>query len=116
MTSRDFCYWLQGFFEINRAGFETALFQPQLTLSSEQTAAIERHLALVFKHEIDPSAGPAEHQKALNQIHAGTAPQVQGVGRLHAAGCQMDTDHEGKCETRKPQIGGVSPDGKVFRC
>jgi len=50
MTSRDFCFWLQGFFE-------------------RQTKIVKAHLALVFKHEIDPSFGNEEHQNTLNNIH-----------------------------------------------
>ena len=38
-------------------------------LTPEQTTLIRQHLALVFKHEIDPSMGPPEHQDALNQTH-----------------------------------------------
>lgn len=61
MTSRDFCYWLQGFFELsNQSRFNPA-----------QVEAIQKHLALVFKHEIDPSAGGPKEQKALNDIHHG---------------------------------------------
>ncbi len=59
MTSRDYCFWLQGFFEVAK---------PQ-ELTPEQTTLIRQHLALVFKHEIDPSMGPPKHQDALNQIH-----------------------------------------------
>ena len=59
MRSRDFVYWLQGLFE---------LANPK-ELNAEQTAAVRTHLALVFKHEIDPSAGSAEHQAELNAIH-----------------------------------------------
>lgn len=61
MTSRDFCYWLQGYFEINSVTDDN--------LSSEQVQCIRKHLNLVFKHEIDPSAGPPEHQAELNAIH-----------------------------------------------
>ncbi len=43
MTSRDFVYWLQGFFEIN---------DPQ-TINKEQTQIIKNHLNLVFHHDID---------------------------------------------------------------
>lgn len=63
MTSRDFCYWLQGFFEISGAGNGTPL-------SPSQTNSIRKHLALVFEHEIDPSMGPDNHQAALNAIHS----------------------------------------------
>lgn len=64
MTSRDFCYWLQGYFEIAGAGHFTI----------DQTVVVKRHLALVFKHEIDPSYGgdPVE----LQAIHDGPPPRV----------------------------------------
>jgi hypothetical protein len=64
MKSRDFAYWLQGFFEITRAhgGLNVALVPSQVEL-------IEKHLALVFKHEIDPAMGDAKHQAGLNEIH-----------------------------------------------
>lgn len=62
MTSRDFCFWLQGLFEL---GGDNASF-----LNEDQTDSIKKHLGLVFEHEIDPSMGPKEHQEKLNQIHA----------------------------------------------
>jgi hypothetical protein len=64
MTSRDFCYWLQGYIEIEkeRAGAIGMLGEGQVQ-------CIAKHLALVFVHEIDPSAGPPEHQAKLNEIH-----------------------------------------------
>ena len=67
MTSRDFCYWLQGYFEIAEKiptpadGFDG--------LNSAQTAAIKRHLAMVFVHEIDPSFGGPEKQAKLDAAH-----------------------------------------------
>lgn len=80
MTSRDFCYWLQGWFELN------STIDHREGASKETLAMIERHLALVFKHEIDPS-------------------MPDPTGQLQAA-------HEG----RPPQIGGVGPHGEVYRC
>jgi len=59
MTSRDFCYWIQGYFEI----------ADDNKLSEQQVKMIKRHLALVFKHEIDPSYGG--NQEELQQIHDG---------------------------------------------
>ncbi len=59
MTSRDFAYWLQGFFEIS--GSES--------ITEEQTSVIKNHLKLVFVHEIDPSMGDQSHQDNLNNIH-----------------------------------------------
>lgn len=62
MTSRDFVYWLQGFFEISGAD----------SMNMIQVSMVRKHLALVFAHEIDPSAGPPAHQAKLNAIHAPT--------------------------------------------
>lgn len=60
MTSRDFCFWLQGLFEL----------QPGLTeLTEQQVTLIKRHLAMVFIHEIDPSMGGKGDQDKLNNIH-----------------------------------------------
>lgn len=60
MTSRDFVYFLQGMFELTDVK----------KLDEKQTELIKRHLALVFKHEIDPSMGNNKHQKELNDIHS----------------------------------------------
>jgi len=59
MTSRDFAFWLQGFFEVANPS----------TIGSKETELIKKHLALVFKHEIDPSMGDEKHQIELNTIH-----------------------------------------------
>ena len=70
MTSRDFCYWLQGYFEIGGPA----------DLSVEQAEIIRKHLGLVFVHEIDPSAGPPKEQSKLNEIHGTAAPTIGGIG------------------------------------
>lgn len=62
MTSRDFCFWLQGFFEISKDNF----------LDEEQTNIVKKHLAMVFIHEIDPSMS----NKKLDQIHAQSVSNV----------------------------------------
>jgi hypothetical protein len=70
MTSRDFCFWIQGLFE---------LCEPK-TLDERQTALIRQHLALVFKHEIDPAMGDEKHQDDLNKIHGqGMSVNPHGV-------------------------------------
>lgn len=89
MTSRDFCYWLQGYFEITGVDRKTAL-------TDEQVRVVQKHLALVFTHEIDPSAGPPEHQAKLNEIHA--------------------PKHPADASNPHPQIGGVGPGGVIYRC
>ena len=60
MTSRDFAFFLQGYFEIS---------DPK-EIGPDETEMIKRHLNLVFKHEIDPSMGDPEHQLELNQTHS----------------------------------------------
>jgi len=61
MTSRDFCFWLQGYFELAYTNGEAIPFS--------QAKLIRAHLNLVFAHEIDPSMGGQNHQAALNSIH-----------------------------------------------
>lgn len=60
MTSRDFCYWLQGVLEVTNPD----------QLNKHQVNLIRKHLNMVFIHEIDPSF-PQEQQGTLNQLHGG---------------------------------------------
>lgn len=64
MTSRDFCYWLQGYFEVADAD------NLGISMTDKQVQMIKNHLSLVFKHEIDPSMGDKNHQNELNKIHS----------------------------------------------
>lgn len=66
MTSRDFCYWLQGFFEVSEP----------VNLSEKQVQQIKNHLAMVFKHEIDPSFGGKERQDELTKEHNKLMDQI----------------------------------------
>jgi len=59
MTSRDFCFWLQGKLE----GREIT----DLTVNELKT--IPTHLNLAFVHDIDPSMGDEKEQEKLNNIH-----------------------------------------------
>lgn len=72
MTSRDFCYWLQGFFEVSKTK----------EVNAEQTELIKKHLNMVFAHEIDPSFGGPEKQEILDKIHNGPLPSMTGDRRL----------------------------------
>ena len=74
MKTTEFCYWLQGFFELRAAG------SPVKELSGDQVDMIERHLALVFQHDIDPKQGTPEQQASLQEIHDGKKPQIGRVG------------------------------------
>lgn len=64
MNSRDFCQWLKGFLDLT----------DQKEITKEQIDCIQRHLALVFKYEIDPSYGDEQLQNELQNIHDGTEP------------------------------------------
>lgn len=75
MNSRDFIYWLQGFFEISDAK----------TLTEDQVAMIRRHLNTVFVHEIDPSFGDEKHQAALNQAHSPDAKNAVSKDKEYAS-------------------------------
>lgn len=76
MKSRDFCYWLQGYLELSGEGKTT-----RDGMDPTQVNCVIRHLNLVFKHEIDPSAGNAKAQEEQNAIHnaqQGKQPWQQG--------------------------------------
>ena len=64
MTSRDFCYWLQGYFEIVGVA--------NMPISATSTEVIKKHLAMVFIHEIDPSidGGDQNKKKKLDNVHS----------------------------------------------
>ena len=66
MTSREFCYWLQGLFELG---------DPEM-IDAEGTKQIKNHLAMVFKHEIDPSYGDKKKQDALSHLHGPSSGDV----------------------------------------
>lgn len=64
MTSRDFVYWLQGYFEIMDPNGSTAF-----PLGPVQTECIRKHLQLVFKHEIAPpkvTVIPPQHHEPMS--------------------------------------------------
>lgn len=65
MKSRDFCYWLQGFFELSDQSKEITI---------EQSKLIQRHLNMVFAHEIDPSM--PDVGGVLQALHDGKIPNL----------------------------------------
>lgn len=77
MNSRDFCFWLQGMFELTNLK----------ALDEKQVELIRRHLQMVFIHEIDPSF-PPEQQQALSQTHHNqTIPLNHGIPTEHGVRC-----------------------------
>lgn len=67
-TAEQFVFWLQGVLEMNSGA----------ALSADSCAIVIEKLNSVFKHEIDPTMGDAEHQAMLNRIHRGE-PDRPGV-------------------------------------
>ena len=59
MKAVEFCYWLQGLFELGKP----------TELDAEQTRTIKAHLDMVFVHDIDKTY-PEGEQKKLNEIHS----------------------------------------------
>lgn len=58
MTPKEFCYWLQGFFE---------MANPK-ELTPEQTEMVKKHLTLVFINITNPAQPPAfESTKDLEE-------------------------------------------------
>jgi hypothetical protein len=72
MTSRDFCYWLQGYIELKNSEPVPSGCTSEWVFLPDQVQAIKRHLNMVFAHEIDPSRGSKEHQELLSKLHSGS--------------------------------------------
>lgn len=79
MTSRDFCFWLQGYFELTG---DVPSKDGRPWIDMDQAYKIQSHLALVFKHEIDPSMGDKKHQVDPDKIHPGMIPCPEGYVRV----------------------------------
>lgn len=71
MKASEFCYWLQGYFELSED--QTPLCEG---LNSNAVDTIKRHLSLVFVHDLDPS----QVAEKLQEIHDGKKPQIGGTG------------------------------------
>jgi len=76
MTTTNFAYWLQGFFEVAK---------PE-EITPEQLKMIKAHLRLVFRDDIDPKMGDEKHQQLLTSLHLGkldfdnTPPHLKNNG------------------------------------
>jgi hypothetical protein len=68
MKASEFCYWLQGFFELRSAS------SPVKAIDGHQAAMIERHLSLVFLHDLDPQ----QVAEKLQETHDGKKPATIG--------------------------------------
>ena len=61
MKAYEFCYWLQGLFEVG---------EPEV-LDAKQVDLIKKHLNMVFIHDIDKSY-PADEKEKLDAAHPNT--------------------------------------------
>jgi hypothetical protein len=68
MKAQEFCYWLQGMFELSYVKM----------LNAVQLETVRKHLQMVFLHDIDPSY-PAEQQTTLNQIHSSGNNELSNI-------------------------------------
>lgn len=64
MNSIDFCYWLQGYFELSDVK----------KIDTKQTKIVKDHLNLVFLHEIDPlrESESVASKEELDAAHTGS--------------------------------------------
>lgn len=64
MTSRDFAYWLQGFFELSKSE----------SITDEQLKIIKTHLNMVFVHDIDVTERKESglSKEVLDKLHMGS--------------------------------------------
>lgn len=74
MKATEFCYWLQGYLEI------TFTRKKHLTLTTEQVKVIQKHLNMIFLHDIDKQY-PLEEQEKLNHLHNNTITNSNKVMR-----------------------------------
>jgi hypothetical protein len=83
VTARDFCFWLQGFYELGKP----------IALNQEQTEMVKRHLDLVFKHEIAPASNSAEITKARQfaALEQATAQVAQQRAAQYTAAVQAQS-------------------------
>lgn len=66
MQARDFCFWLQGLFEVG----------DPVSLNADQVNLIKTHLSLVFKHDVSIKPKEMEHYQVSPR------PTVAGLGPL----------------------------------
>jgi len=80
MTPDQFCYWLQGYFELKKT------IDCREGATPETMQAIEDHLQLVFEKKTPLAKGPA-HDLLLRPEHAGKLPQYWPQGPMPVITC-----------------------------
>lgn len=73
MKPDQFCYWLQGFFELS----------DEDTINEVQIDAIKRHLNLVFVHSLDPESESETSATKWDLQHAHDGNDVHNKETLY---------------------------------
>jgi hypothetical protein len=84
MTTRDFCFWLQGFFEMDKKGLKKS----EYNLSHQQIQSIQDHLNLVFAH--DPV-----FQREITKVEIKTESKQDFQDMISKMGLQSGTTSTG---------------------
>lgn len=79
MRARDFVYWLQGWLELEGVKLKPG---DEVALTGDQVRVVRNHLALVFKHEIDPEDGDEKAQAEAQDIHDGKKSASAALAKL----------------------------------
>ena len=101
MNSVDFCFWLQGFFELSDV----------TELTTKQVETIKNHLNLVFLHEIDPmrESETTATKTSLDTVHSNQKPTLVGP-----AMAILPTNDDVK--PYRPQHSGGFSNDPLIRC
>jgi hypothetical protein len=109
MSPENFCYWLQGHFELNPNAKDW---------TPEQVQMVRNHLNMVFHHSIDPKLGDAKMQSELQNIHDDTSGLHANVhlqeSTVKPNGDTVETLPNGNTIVKPPSgIGGIiyDPEG-----
>lgn len=71
MTAQEFCYWLQGYFEI---GDKDGIKKPDRALTHQQAEMIREHLGYVFAKRESDIRGPMNLGSIGSGDYFGTQP------------------------------------------
>lgn len=76
MKASEFCYWLQGYFEISKDD----------AITKEKVDIIKNHLSMVFVHDLDPKQqkelaaslkiSEKDAEELLNKLHRPDGPTM----------------------------------------
>lgn len=106
MTTRDLCYWLQGFFELS-------MNSEPAPLAVAWVDTVEKHCDLVLVSE--PLSSVAHAIKAVARIPS-AVQAIVAYQFVHVIDQTMPPIEKDPAHKPPVQIGGVSPSGHTMRC